>query len=198
MGKLLLLRWSSEEKKKMNEKEKLTYNDQLSVRRFPEKSIEELTTKYHTSTHGGHLVKTFYSEEDESYTIDGVDENDLEIILRLVKKAQEKLVNKQIQEIQDSKNQSRTITQTGSDNKWIIDASINIDKIEDNQKIVQGMIDYCTLVSPFPGKKYGKEEWKSNVQNHKDGYANFPFDEQTKNAYINLIKWTTGKDIHNL
>ena len=45
-------------------------------------------------------------------------------------------------ETHDSKNQSKIITQTDKqDNKWIIDASIDIDKINQNQKILDVIIE---------------------------------------------------------
>lgn len=72
-----------------------------------------------------------------------------EQILQAVKKTQEKLVNKQIQEIQDSKNEPLRgftpphIMIKKNDRIYYGEESWTLEEIEQNQKIVHAMISKC-------------------------------------------------------
>lgn len=84
-------------------KDEIYYNDRIEIKQHPELSVEEATTKY-TFNKVGELVKSYYDEKDEMYVIWSVSQSEIEPLLHAIKKRQEKLVNKEIQELQDSKN----------------------------------------------------------------------------------------------
>lgn len=133
-----------------------------------------------------------YSDSEFIYDIDEkhdlTDDNEypiaqlkqLEQILQAVKKTQTKLVNKQIQEIQDSKNHEY--------NPWAKSSFSPTSKTEQNQKIVEAILEQYQFT-------------EDTLKNSKD--LNLSERDKIQISYLNTtlsttIKKTTGKDIKDL
>jgi len=143
------------------------------------------------------MIKFFpeMGEDDSVFTPYLATTDQLEAILQAVKKTQEKLVNRQIQEIQDSKrtvpvktwwdNNERfiindiaeNITFTGGletiKNFTINDKTYNLEEIEQNQKIVDELL----------------KEWKG---------VDYEGGARYEDILCNILTRATGKDIKDL
>ena len=109
------------------------------------------------------LDEDINSELKQRLVFDG----ELEQILQAVKKTQEKLVNKQIQEIQDSKKDPEYIIHKLDETKKLFRK--HKEKIEENQKIVDSLIKefndaplsegqhYANMLNNFVVKATGKD-----------------------------------------
>jgi len=144
----------------------------------------------------------------------------LEAILQAVKKTQEKLVNKQIQDIQDSKNMiiSQPKFEINGDNidlegenvsiqptdpkqnaHLTINCMVDHGKIEQNQKIVDGVITLWESCQKM------MDSYQEQIDNIKTNGLNESFlkEELEKQLFVrrdleDMVGFRTGKDIKDL
>jgi len=165
--------------------------------------------KFEIDDKTGMIVSQLFIDDYKVTGEQNIESTDLETILQAVKKTQEKLVNKQIQEIQDSKR--HISVEPAKKSEWldikptIIKAVIHendveiskgnfvsIEKIEQNQKIVDKILSYhnhCNVMlksldDSICAKSFIEEQTKRWVENR----------EQIEE----MIKYATGKDITEL
>jgi len=154
------------------------------------------------------FIPTETTSDDNPISHPPITSHQLETILQAVKKTQEKIVNRQIQDIQDSKNMtisqpkfeingsnidlegeniSISVTDSEKDAHLTINCTLNHDKIEQNQKIVDKLVNFCNMVN-MAEENSGTDNFINNIEHMH--VASLTIQD--------LIKESTGKDIKDL